>query len=44
VGDPLMYNRLPMTSWWVVLVINAVGLVAGAVVYTATRRRIAHWV
>ena len=44
VRDPLMYNRLPMTSWWIVLGINAVGLIAGAVVYTATRRRIAHWV
>ena len=44
VRDPLMYDRLPVTSWWIVLAINALGLVAGAVVYSATRRRIAHWV
>jgi ABC-type polysaccharide/polyol phosphate export permease len=44
VRDPLMYNRLPATSWWVVLAINALGLAAGIVVYAMTRRRIAHWV
>jgi ABC-type polysaccharide/polyol phosphate export permease len=42
--DPLMYNRVPMDSWIVVLAINAVGLVGGVVAYAATRRRLAHWV
>jgi hypothetical protein len=31
-------------SWLVVLSINALGLVAGVVVYATTRRRVAHWV
>ena len=44
VRDPIMYNRLPDQSWAVVLVINAVGLLAGIAVYMATRRRVAHWV
>lgn len=44
VRDPLMYNRIPLDSWTVVLVINAVGLLASVFVYALTRRRIAHWV
>jgi ABC-type polysaccharide/polyol phosphate export permease len=44
VRDPLMYDRVPSDSWRVVLVINAVGLVAGVLVYALTRRRIAFWV
>jgi hypothetical protein len=39
-----MYNRIPLDSWTVVLVINAVGLLASVFVYALTRRRIAHWV
>jgi len=44
VRDPLMYDRFPVDSWLVVLSINALGLVAGVVVYATTRRRVAHWV
>jgi ABC-type polysaccharide/polyol phosphate export permease len=44
VREPLMYNRFPAESWIIVLAINAVGLVAGMLVYSATRHRIAHWV
>jgi ABC-type polysaccharide/polyol phosphate export permease len=44
VREPLMYNHIPETSWIVVLTINAVGLVAGALVYAGTRHRVAHWV
>ena len=44
VRDPLMYNRIPRDSWTVVLAINAVGLVAGVLVYAWSRRRVAHWV
>ena len=42
--DPLLYNRVPTDSWMVVLAVNAVGAVAGAVAYVATRRRVAHGV
>lgn len=44
VRDPLMYNRVPVDSWLVVLVINAIGIITGVVVYHLTRRRIPHWV
>lgn len=44
VRDPLMYNRIPLDSWIVVLAINACGLVVSVFVYALTRRRIAHWV
>jgi len=44
VRDPLLYDRVPAGSWWVVLAINAIGLVASVVVYAATRRKVAHWV
>jgi ABC-type polysaccharide/polyol phosphate export permease len=44
VREPLMYNRIPHDSWAIVLVINAVGLLAGAIVYATTRKRVAHWV
>jgi ABC-type polysaccharide/polyol phosphate export permease len=44
VRQPLMYDQVPHASWAIVLCINAVGLVAGAVVYVATRKRVAHWV
>ncbi len=43
VRDPLMYNRVPLDSWVVVLAINACGLVAGALAYAGTRHRIARW-
>lgn len=42
--DPLLYNRIPMESWGIVVAINVVGILAAVVVYTATRRRVAHWV
>ena len=42
--DPLMYNRVPMDSWRIVVAINIVGLLGGIVAYAATRRRVAHWV
>lgn len=44
VRDPLMYDRIPVTSWLVVLVINAVGIISAVALYALTRRRIAHWV
>jgi ABC-type polysaccharide/polyol phosphate export permease len=44
VREPLMYNRIPYESWTIVLAINAAGLVAGAIVYVATRKHVAHWV
>jgi ABC-type polysaccharide/polyol phosphate export permease len=44
VRDPLMYGRVPVDSWRLVLAINAAGLLAGAVVYATTRRRLPHWV
>ena len=44
VRDPLLYDRLPTSSWSVVLAINAVGLLAGMAVYASTRNKVAHWV
>lgn len=44
VREPLMYDRIPYESWTIVLAINAAGLVAGAIVYVATRKHVAHWV
>lgn len=44
VRDPLMYDRIPVNSWTVVLVINACGLLTGILVYALTRRHVAHWV
>jgi hypothetical protein len=39
-----MYDRVPLESWLVVLLINAAGLACGLLVYALTRRRVAHWV
>ena len=44
VREPLMYNRVPVDSWMLVLLMNAIGLIAGVLVYAATRRRVPHWV
>jgi ABC-type polysaccharide/polyol phosphate export permease len=44
VREPLLYDRLPVHSWMVVLAINAIGLAAGMVVYAYTRKRVAYWV
>lgn len=44
VREPLLYDRLPVDSWAVVLAINAIGLMVGTVAYASTRRRVAHWV
>ncbi len=44
VRDPLMYDRIPMGSWAVVLAFNAAGMALGVAVYAATRRRVAHWI
>jgi ABC-type polysaccharide/polyol phosphate export permease len=44
VREPLMYDRVPIDSWMIVLSINAVGVVAAVLVYCLTRRRIPHWV
>lgn len=43
VRQPLVYDTIPTTSWAIVLAVNAIGLVAGAVVYATTRNRIAYW-
>lgn len=43
VRQPLVYDTVPLASWWIVLAVNTVGLVAGAVSYAATRNRIAYW-
>jgi ABC-type polysaccharide/polyol phosphate export permease len=43
VRDPLIYDRIPYKSWAVVLIINAVGTVAGFFTYAATRNRIVYW-
>lgn len=44
VRDPLIYDRVPMESWIIVLAINAAGLAIGLCAYAVTRRRVAHWV
>lgn len=44
VREPLMYDRVPMDSWSLVLAINATGLLAGAIVYAWTRKRVPYWV
>jgi len=44
VRDPLMYDRIPINSWLVVAGINMVGVLLAVMVYTRTRRRVAHWV
>jgi ABC-type polysaccharide/polyol phosphate export permease len=44
VRAPLMYDRVPLDSWSIVLEINAAGIVAAILVYALTRRRVAHWV
>jgi ABC-type polysaccharide/polyol phosphate export permease len=44
VRDPLMYDRIPLDSWTVVLWINVAGLAAAVAVYVGTRRHVAHWV
>lgn len=44
VRDPLMYDRVPADSWMLVLIVNAVGLLVGALIYAASRRRIPHWI
>lgn len=44
IREPLMYDRIPFDSWKLVLALNAAGLLAGALVYTATRKRVPHWV
>lgn len=44
VRAPLLYDRVPLDSWAIVLAINAIGLPLGAMVYAHTRRRIAYWV
>ncbi len=44
IREPLMYDRVPLDSWHVVLWINFVGLALGALVYATTRRNIPHWV
>ena len=44
VRDPLMYDRVPIDSWMLVLAINVAGLLVAALIYAGTRRRIPHWV
>lgn len=44
VREPLIYDRIPMESWVIVLVINIAGFAIGLFVYATTRRRVAHWV
>ena len=44
VREPLLYNHWPATSWWVVLLLNAAGIVLGAIAYASTRRKIAFWI
>lgn len=44
VREPLIYDRIPVGSWIVVLAINVAGLALALFVYATTRRRVAHWV
>jgi ABC-type polysaccharide/polyol phosphate export permease len=44
VREPLIYDRIPLESWIIVLVIKIAGFAIGLFVYAATRRRVAHWV
>lgn len=44
VRAPLLYDRVPLDSWAIVLGVNAIGLVLGVLVYALTRKRIAYWV
>jgi ABC-type polysaccharide/polyol phosphate export permease len=43
VRAPLLGDGLPVQSWIVVGVVNAIGLVAGWVTYTLTRHRVVFW-
>lgn len=40
---PLINGAFPHDSWTVVLIINAIGLMAGAATYAMTRDRVAYW-
>lgn len=44
VREPLLYNHWPVASWRVVLLVNAAGIVSGAIAYASTRRKIAFWI
>ncbi len=44
VRAPLLYDRVPLDSWAIVLGVNAIGLALGVLVYALTRKRIAYWV
>jgi ABC-type polysaccharide/polyol phosphate export permease len=44
VREPLIYDRVPLESWMIVMSINAAGIAVGLFAYAATRRRVAHWV
>ena len=44
IREPLLYNHWPATSWRVVLLVNAAGIVLGAITYASTRRKIAFWI
>lgn len=43
VREPLLGNGLPVNSWIVVLVTNAIGAIAGWLTYTLTRDRVVYW-
>lgn len=43
IRQPLVYDRVPIGSWLVVVVVNVVGAVTGALTYAITRNRIAYW-
>jgi ABC-type polysaccharide/polyol phosphate export permease len=43
VRAPLIYDTFPVRSWEIVLATNAIGIVAGFVVYALTRNRVVYW-
>jgi ABC-type polysaccharide/polyol phosphate export permease len=44
VRDPLLYDRVPVESWWVVAAVNVAGILAAAWSYAASRRNIVFWI
>ena len=42
--EPLLYDRIPVASWGIVVAINAAGVLAGSAVYATTCRKVAFWI
>lgn len=44
IREPLLYGRIPATSWAWVIAVNAIGLPAGLLAYATSRTRVVFWV